>query len=407
METVPPPLLPPAAPVPPPQAAAPALCANCGTVLAGPYCCRCGQHVADYHRSVWRFLADFFDNTFCWDNKFLLTIVPLVKQPGFLTREFMAGRRARYVHPLRLFLFTSAVCLALIGFVNHHSHRKSVVRINASPPGKSRPGLQIDVGGGKARPAGSPAGADEDDPGDEAKPGPTTAVPTPTPTPGSPPAQGFSLAEQIAQAVRANAVHAKKGSSAGPPGAATSPASEAAGEDPLDRRINRLVDHAGAVAERAVKAGEHATNDFDAADARKLVDSISQGIEQRLSWVGLALLPVFALFLRAVYWRADGYYFSHLVFSLHYHAFLFLFWAGWTCAAAALSRAPLAGLWSFGLACCQLLPGWYLFIALRRLYGEGPRRTAAKVLLLGSMHLLTILIGVASVGALAFFSTRK
>ena len=114
-------------------------CANCGTPLAGPYCSRCGQHDKDYHRSLWRFLADFLDNTLCWDNKFLLTAKPLLRRPGFLTQEFMVGRRARYVHPLRLFLFTSAACLALIGFINHHLEGGSaMLQVQTNPFKKER-----------------------------------------------------------------------------------------------------------------------------------------------------------------------------------------------------------------------------------------------------------------------------
>ena len=64
----------------------PATCTNCGVVLTGMYCADCGQHVADSHRSVWRFVADFFDNTLCWDNKLLRTLKPLFQQPGYLTR---------------------------------------------------------------------------------------------------------------------------------------------------------------------------------------------------------------------------------------------------------------------------------------------------------------------------------
>ena len=109
---------------------APLTCANCGTPLVGPFCANCGQHVADFHRSVWRFIADFFDNAICWDNKLFRTLGPLFRQPGFLTHEFMVGRRVRYVHPLRLFLFTSAVCLTLLQYSHYKMYSVEVGKGN-------------------------------------------------------------------------------------------------------------------------------------------------------------------------------------------------------------------------------------------------------------------------------------
>ena len=157
---------------------------------------------------------------------------------------------------------------------------------------------------------------------------------------------------------------------------------------------------------RAQRIGQFVGKNFDSEKMGRMAEQISQGIQQKLSWVALALLPVFALLLRAVYWREDSYYFAHFVYSLHYHTFLFLFWAAYALAGVVVEFMPFQGLWSFLLGVCLLLPGWYLFVSLRRMYGESPRRTIAKVMVLGVLHLVAILLGVASVGALAFFSAR-
>ncbi len=442
---------PPPSPVPPPGAvdAAPAPdCANCGTGLAGPYCWHCGQHVADYHRSVWRFLSDFLDNTFCWDNKFLRTLTPLVRQPGFLTQEFMAGRRVQYVHPLRLFLFTSAVCLTLVGLIPHSPAK-------FSPRHRAKDGkIEYVAPAAKAAAADN---TDDDDEQDEApSPGPVpvaTAAPLIPAAAAEPAATGPSFGQKLQQLLATNAPKAAGATPAlpvptiapvptptvpaleksgklrlgaeirralrenGVAPAAGSPAAAASadpGAEAYEKRINKVIDQGISLAEaataeqqRAKKAGEMAKMISGSAQAGKMVEATLEGIKARLSWVGLALLPVFALFLRAVYWREDSYYFAHLVFSLHYHAFLFVFWVTWASLDFVLAHAPLSGLWGFLLGCSLLLPGWYLFRALRRMYHDSPRRTAVKVLLLGSLHLLSILIGVASVGALAFFSAQQ
>ena len=44
-----------------------------------------------------------------WDGRFALTVRSLLRRPGMLTREFLEGRRARYVSPLRLYLMASLV----------------------------------------------------------------------------------------------------------------------------------------------------------------------------------------------------------------------------------------------------------------------------------------------------------
>ena len=94
-------------------------CANCGEPLTGPFCAACGQENRNLARiPLSRILHDWLGDTFTFDSRFLRTLGPLVRRPGLLTREYLAGRRARYVPPLRLFVFLSLVmflALALTG----------------------------------------------------------------------------------------------------------------------------------------------------------------------------------------------------------------------------------------------------------------------------------------------------
>ncbi len=82
-------------------------CENCGAALTGEFCAQCGQHAVDYRRSLWRVLIDAADSFLNWDTKFLSSIWVLLTRPWKLTNDFNAGRRARYVHPLRLYLLAS------------------------------------------------------------------------------------------------------------------------------------------------------------------------------------------------------------------------------------------------------------------------------------------------------------
>ena len=440
------------------------LCANCGTILTGPFCSQCGQHDKDYHRSLWRFFTDFLDNFLCWDNKFLLTVQPLLRQPGFLTQEFMAGRRARYVHPLRLFLFTSAACLALIGFINHHlEHTPATFRVSAEPTAKKDKKPPQGSAKTSKKPSATPASAaaeDTDDANDDAavKAVPAASAGSAIPGQPAPAATGESLAAKIQQVLTASAsgnggMTAAASPAVSPvpvpsaaalPATPSDPGAEALRQAERVLREKGLLSSAKAVSKaasrgqmppvgfdaeavgakieaamekkeaamesvdkmRAQKVGKFVGDSFNSEQAGRMAEQVSRGVEQKLSWVSLALLPVFALLLRAVYWREDSYYFVHFVYSLHYHTFLFLFWAAYASAGLVLAFMPFAGLWGFLLGLCLLLPGWYLYLSLRRMYGESPRRTAGKVIVLGILHLVAIAIGVISVGAMAFFSTQ-
>ena len=82
-------------------------CENCGAPLAGRYCAQCGQAAIDYRRSFRHVIVDILDSFLNWDSKFFATIGWLIVRPWHLTNEFLAGRRVRYLHPLRLYLLAS------------------------------------------------------------------------------------------------------------------------------------------------------------------------------------------------------------------------------------------------------------------------------------------------------------
>src|ERR1041385_4721085 len=96
-------------------------CENCGAPLTGEFCSQCGQHAIDYRRSIFRVLLDAADSFLNWDTKFLHSMNQLLIHPWQLTNDFNAGRRARYVHPLRLYLIGSIVFFLLARAINWDS----------------------------------------------------------------------------------------------------------------------------------------------------------------------------------------------------------------------------------------------------------------------------------------------
>ena len=92
-----------------PEAPRSAACLNCGTSLTGPFCSQCGQRDVPPYPSVRELVVDAFWELSGWDGRFASTLRALVSKPGRLTLDFLEGRRARYISPLRLYLMASLV----------------------------------------------------------------------------------------------------------------------------------------------------------------------------------------------------------------------------------------------------------------------------------------------------------
>src|SRR5213594_1113618 len=91
-------------------------CENCGAPLTGHYCAQCGQAAVDYRRSFRHVIADVLESFLNWDSKFFATIALLIFKPWRLTNEFLAGKRVRYVNPLRLYLVASILFFFAVNY---------------------------------------------------------------------------------------------------------------------------------------------------------------------------------------------------------------------------------------------------------------------------------------------------
>lgn len=92
-------------------------CLNCGQALVQDYCSNCGQsrHI---HRSFAALWHDFSHGVMHFDGKFWHTLPALIFKPGVLTREYIAGKRAQYISPMALFLFSIFLMFAVFSFIS-------------------------------------------------------------------------------------------------------------------------------------------------------------------------------------------------------------------------------------------------------------------------------------------------
>jgi hypothetical protein len=102
-------------------------CLNCGTILEGHYCHNCGQENLELHEGFGHMMNHTVSDYFHFDHQFFHTLKPLLFKPGFLTNEYMSGRRAQYLHPVKMYIFISLVYFLLLFKTNSDSN---MVHIN-------------------------------------------------------------------------------------------------------------------------------------------------------------------------------------------------------------------------------------------------------------------------------------
>lgn len=103
-------------------------CQNCEAPLAGPFCHQCGQHDFDVSRSFHHVFLEALENFFHFDAKFFRNVVALLFQPGALSADYNAGKRASQMPPFRLYLFIS-VLFFFSGFLSG----RPMIRLAESP----------------------------------------------------------------------------------------------------------------------------------------------------------------------------------------------------------------------------------------------------------------------------------
>ncbi len=372
-------------------------CENCGTELRGHYCSNCGQAAIDYRRSFRHVIVDVLDSFLNWDSKFISSIGLLLWRPGWLTNQFLEGRRVRFLHPLRLYLLVSIVfflCAKLIPVNDTHTAKaedlppearahleRKMAELQAKQ--KDLPFFEItsDEKGPSVPPAPPPpaeikAPVDQNEPivpqatltpnavAQEANVPPTTATPSETDT----------LIDEIKNEVATG--KKKKEPEKKEPGPHTRFGNNKDGpktpsEAWMEQRIKDRI-------------GEDGTK------ARLFVETL----RSNLSTMMLFCVPLFAFILKILYIRQKRFYIEHLVYALNIHAFFYI--------AAILVVLISIGLNSWIPGTPQVLLTIFLsllvfvqvFLSIRRVYRQGWFMTTFKFGFGGLLYLLVLAFAV-------------
>ncbi len=362
-------------------------CQNCGEPLLGEHCYSCGQPTQGLVRHFSSIFGDFFDSVLGLDSRILRTIGPLLFRPGYLSEEYFAGRRVRYVSPVRLFVF-----LSLFAFF------AAQLSFNIGVDDEGQDAIVIEDDSDTARLVSADTVPAVEAIRDKALAELALARKETEEVPGV--GIGLDVASREISADAQRRIDAiRKSERTG------EPLSEDSGDDgdfnfngtPWDPESNPVeVDWLPESANGRINgtlgdAKENITR--IQRDPNLLKDAFLSTVPTTL----FVLLPLFALMLKLAYLFKRRLYMEHLIVALHSHSFL--------CAGMllALLLDALAG-WTVSLAWLSRPLGWmevalvvwmpiYLLLMQKRVYRQGWPMTLLKFGILGTGYLVLVTLG--------------
>lgn len=106
-------------------------CLNCSTPLVGVYCSQCGQKDIPRRQTLGELCFNFLSSFSGYESKFFQTTRFLILKPGFLATEYNAGKRERYFHPARMYVFISFIYFLLFTSLPPADDQKTIINITS------------------------------------------------------------------------------------------------------------------------------------------------------------------------------------------------------------------------------------------------------------------------------------
>ena len=342
-------------------------CENCGAPLAGRYCTQCGQAAIDYRRSFRYVIVDVLDSFLNWDSKFFATIGWLIARPWHLTNEFLAGRRVRYLHPLRLYL------LASILFFFAVTHWAKSVHLD---PSKLSPQDRAEIA--------TELKNDEDlPPAARAKIQKALKLESPPPEPGKTEEAVKEKPPSPAPQDKTEGTNTQSETKQGDFGPFLQIGPEKP-STPFEKWIETQAKE---------KIGEHGSK----------AQLFFMTVISNLPYMMLCCIPLFAFVLKILYIRRGVFYIDHLIYALHIHTFAYV-------------GIILIGVITMGLnrAAPRPVAGWIIevlwfafavqiFLSIRRVYRQSWFFSILKFFVGGFVYLIVLCTGLVA----TFLATLK
>jgi hypothetical protein len=349
-------------------------CLNCDHLLLGQYCGSCGQRASSRLISIWELFRDAFVDLLDVDSRLWRTLGKLAFRPGQLTRDYLRGRRARYVPPFRTYLVLSIVffVIALFDpreqlslFFEPADPETEAADVTKRETAREELLRELEAEGIIAPKAGKAGETDKGGETDEA--GQTNKADS----------RGPGLLVVDTEDGITDCEINELDTSAWPGW--------------LSRRLTR--ERLQGACEKVFADGDTSVRAF----AKKLTEYIPAGL--------FVLLPLMALVLKILYPLSKRYYVEHLLFVLHFHAFVFLVLSTQVLVGRTGSRFASVD-WATELV--NVVLGVYIFVylykAMRRVYEQGHWLTAPKFLILQVAYTLGLGLMLATIVVFAAFS---
>lgn len=316
----------------------PSHCQNCNLPLTGAFCSGCGQRAHSRIISLGHLLQEAVEDFWHVDSRLWLTLRALLLKPGFLTQEFLAGRRAHYLPPFRLYIVASILLFLL---TSHFDGDKDwVIEDDPVSMQHALDATRAALLEKRAEFARDPTNERLREKVDE-------------------------LTTDLDELREAHSSDARPGSA-------------------CDRVNMSLFGWAGLEAHARI-ACHKISADRGAGLERVFVANLPKSM--------FLFLPLLALANKILYLRSRRYYVVHLLFFVHLHVFLFLALSAILIGNALFALVP-GGVHppkfiSFAVAVWLLL---YVYWSLRRVYGQGRFKTLIKFGILGCAYTICLLL---------------
>ena len=338
-------------------------CENCGAQLTGPYCGQCGQAAVDYRRSFRHVVADVLESFLNWDSKFFTTIALLILKPWKLTNEFLAGKRVRYVNPLRLYLLASILFFFAVNY-GAKGLRFEPGKLSA----KDRAELEADLKSTDLPPAARQeleALLRESSPAPASSPSTNTPLPAASTLPNAPSATASRITDKQKRE------YGKIGERP------FMVFDEAKSTTPFERWIE---------ARAKEKMGEHGTK----------MGLFIATLFSNLPYMMLCCIPLFAFVLKILYLRRHIFYIDHLIYALHIHTFFYTGVMLIVLATVGLNRAAPGAIAGWVIALLWIAFAVQVFLSIRRVYRQGWFISVFKFLFGGFVYFVVLAVALAA-----------